>query len=264
MVIQKSKTPFTNLSNLENFIFNTVFLIILVYVLAIGYYKQVLIIKELNISAIIILYFFISALFLSRFFSYKNKSALVCDGEDTWNFFKGNKKFRFETNEISFVKKSFWGLYSSFSIVIDRQKIHIPAESKNLAALIQSLSKRLKKEQISDFLQYHQKASFIRFEMEKTANVLKFFCFLIAPIAFFTAVSVWECVSMMICIVWVIFSLIYPLFWTAVNWILLIFSANNFSIFSKVSAVWAFFGVIFYMLLGICYRNFYLWAIYRL
>jgi hypothetical protein len=195
--------------------------------------------------------------------SYQNKSAIECCGENSWIFFKGNKKYCFETDNISFIKKSFWGLYSSFLLVIDYQKIRIPAESKNLTQFIQSLSQHFTKEQSSDFLLHHQRATFICFEMEKVSVFLKIFCFFIAPISFFIAKKIWECESTVICIVWAAFSIFYSILWTFVYYFLLKLSVKNFPIFLKIPTVWRILGVVLYMLIGICYRDFYFSIIYR-
>jgi len=265
MTNQKLKTPVIDLSNLEKFIFNSVFSIILVYIFLIGNYRQLLAIRELNNSAAIISFILIFVLFLSRLASYQNKSAFECgDGEDNWIFFKRSKKIYFETNGISLIKKSFWGLYSSFLLVLGNKKLRIPAESQNLMPFIQSLSHRLTKEQIVDFMQFHKRAVFVSFEIEKAARFLKYFCFFIAPVSFFIALKVWEFESFIICIVWSVFSIIYSIFWSFVHYFLLIVSVtSSFAIFQRITAIWALLGVFLYMFIGISFRNFYFTLIYR-
>lgn len=258
----KEKKRSFGLSYLEKLISNTFFVIILVYTFTMGYYKELLIMKGLD-NAAMFLWICLTGLFVTSWFlSALDKSILTCQNQTQWSFCKWGAKHIFEIASISSVKKSFWGLYSSFLLVAGKQKIRIPAESANLTEFISALSQHLSKEQISELLQYHQRASAVCFEMEKKSKFLRIFCFFIAPVSFFVAASVWECFSAIICIVWVVFSLIYPLFWTAVHWILLKISVRNFAVFSRISAVWAVLGVTFYMFLGICYRLFYLGLIY--
>ena len=258
----KEKKHNLGLSYLEKLIFNTFFVVILLYTFTMGYYREFLAMKELN-GAAMSLWVCLTGLFVSSWFlSALSKSALTCQNQTQWSFCRWGVKHSFEIGSISSVKKSFWGLYSSFLIVADEKRIRIPAESENLTEFISALSQHLSKEQISDLLQHHQRAAAVCFEMEKKSKFLRILCFFIAPVSLFVAESVWEFFSAMFCIAWAYVSLIYPLFWTAVHWILLKISAKNFAVFSRISAIWTVFGITLYMFLGICYRLFYLGFIY--
>jgi hypothetical protein len=191
-----------------------------------------------------------------------DKSALLGEGKDLWCFYKRFKKYTFENSEISSIKKSCVGLYSSFVITVQNKKLRIPAEMNNLEEFISGLSQHLSKEQISDLIEFHRRSLFVCFEMEKKAKVLRILCFFIPPVAFFIAGNVWECFTMVICLLWMFLSLVFPLFWSVVHWFLLKVTVSNFVIFARISTVWAIFGALLYMAVGIIYRKFYLWMIY--
>jgi len=262
MAVKKEKKHNFGLSYLEKLISNTFFIVILLYTFTMGYYKELLATKELNGEAMF-LWVSLTGLFVSSWFLFAlGKPNLTCQNQTQWSFCRWGVKHTFEIGLISSVKKSFWGLYSSFLIVADGKRIRIPAESGNLTEFISTLSQHLSKEQISDLLQYHQRAAAVCFEMEKKSRFLRILCFFIVPFSLFVAANVWEFFSAIFCIIWAWFSLIYPLFWTAVHWILLKISAKNFAVFSRISALWTVFGIILYMFLGICYRLLYLGFIY--
>ena len=264
MAVKKEKKYNSGLSYLEKLISNTFFVLILLYTFTMGYYRELLVMKELN-NAAMLLWGCLTGLFVSLWFLFAlGKSVLICENQSQtqWSFCRWGVKHTFEIGSISSVKKSFWGLYSSFLIVAGEQRIRIPAESGNLTEFISTLSQHLSKEQVSDLLQYHQRATAVCFEMEKKSKFLRIICFFIVPVSFFIAANVWEFFSAIFCIAWVSFSLIYPLFWTAVHWVLLKISAKNFTVFSRISAIWTVFGITLYMFVGICYRLFYLGLIY--
>jgi hypothetical protein len=263
MKIEKVKSFDIDLSNLEKYIFNTIFVIILLYIFSVSYHRQILVSHGLSNAAMLFSYIMLAFLILSRILSYQYKSAFVFEQPyNLWAYYKGNRKISFEINEILSIKKSFWGLYSSFVIKIKDTKIRIPAEMPKLTDFITSLSEHLSKEQVSDFLKFHQEALMVDSKMEKSSQFLKNFCFFIPMIALFTAMSVWEGFPIIICILWTILSLIFPIIWMAIHWLLLKITAEHFSVFLKISSIWAFFGVLLYMIVGIAYRKFYLWMVY--
>lgn len=259
---EKVKSPDFDLSNLEKYIFNTIFVIILLYIFSISYYRQILVLRELSNSAMFLSYFMLGFLILARILTYQSKSKISFESPNLWCYYKGNRKISFELSEISSIKKSFVGLYSSFVIKIKNTQIRIPAETPKLTDLITSLSQHLSKEQVADFLKFHNNAQSISFETEKPSKFLKYFCFFIPPIAFFISKDVWGTFSIIICILWTILSMVLPLIWTVINIILLKITVKKFDIFIKISSIWAIFGILLYMIIGITYRKFYLWIVY--
>ena len=263
MKIEKARLPNVGLSYMEKFILNTFFVMIICYIFLLGYYNNILIMYKLRFSATTFGLFLISLFFLSKIMSLANKSAFICEGKDLWCFYSGGKKRSFECSEISSVKKSFWGLYSSLVVNVQGAKIRIPAETYSLSGFISDLSQHLQKEQVSDLLEFHERARCVCFEMEKASKFFKTFCFFIPLLGFFIARNVWEFFTMPICILWAFLSLIFPFFWTIVHWGLLKTTARRFALFSRIPILWTIFGILLYMTAGIVYRNFYLWIIYN-
>jgi hypothetical protein len=218
-----------------------------------------LVIEELSNAAISFLLLLFSLLFFSRIVSYKNKSAFILEDGKSWCFYKNGKKHSFGIDEISQIRKSFLGLYSWFVITVDKTGLCIPAEMKGLKEFINALSQHLPKERIANLIKFHENSQLIYFEMEKSAKFLRIFCFFIPPIAFFVAKCVWQNVPLIICVLWTILSLVFPLIWTMLHWVLLSISVHNLIVFSKISAIWTFFGFLLYMIAGIAYHKFYIW-----
>jgi hypothetical protein len=236
---------------------------ILLYIFSVSYFRQTLILYGLFNSMMLFSYIMLTFLILSRVLTYQLKSVLISEEPLSWSYYKGNRKISFELSEILSIKKSYWGLYSSFVIKIKDAKqiiykIRIPAEKPRLTDFITNLSGHLSKEQISQFLKFHRESLAVNFEIEKSSKFLRIFCFFIPAIAFFIAMSVWENFIMMLSILWVILSLILPLIWTAINLLLLKIAAHNFSVFSKILSIWVFLGVILYMVIGIAFQKVYL------
>ncbi|MCL1946545.1 MAG: hypothetical protein FWF51_05250 [Chitinivibrionia bacterium] len=263
MKIEKAPVPKIGLSYLEKFVLNTFFVMIVGYIFLALYQNKFVKMNDLTYSVVVFGLFLISAFFMSKIMSLANKSAFICEGKDLWCFYKGGKKYSFECSEISSIKKSFFGLYSSLVIKVQDTKINIPAETRSLNGFISDLLQHLPKEQVSDLLNFHQRAQCVCFEVEKVSIFLRFFCFFIPLLGFFIARNVWELFSMPICILWAFLSLVFPFFWIIIHWILLKITVRNFNIFSRISALWAIFGVLFYMTTGFAYRHFYLWIIYN-
>jgi len=266
MKSEKIKSLDLDLSNLEKYIFNTIFLIILLNISLTFFFRPILPLRELSNAITQLSFYMLVFLFFVRIISYQNKTALIFEAP-VWCFYKGSRKISFETSEILSVRKSFWGIFSSFVVKIkDPQqntcRIRIPAETPNLAEFISNLSQNLPKEKFPDLLKFHKKAYAACLEMEKTSSFLQFFCFAIPPIAYFVARYVWGSFSPIICILWAILSLIFPLFWAAIHLLLLKFTAEKFAVFSKVTGIWLFFGVLLYMITGIIYREYYLWLMF--
>jgi len=259
--IEKIKSPDYDLTNLEKYIFNTILIIIFLFAISTSFYRQIPALQELSKIVMYSSYIAFGILFVTRILSYQNKTKLVLE-DQLWTFYQGNRKYSFELSEISSIKKSFSGIYSSFVIKIKNIKIRIPAETKSLADFIANLSGNLSKEQVADFQKFHNEAQMISYETEKISEFMKIFCFLIPIIAFFVAQSVWGNFNIIISILWVVLSLVFPLVWTTINLFLLKITASNFTIFSRISNIWAIFGILIYMILGIIYRNFYLWVVY--
>jgi len=273
MTIQKTSPQFIDLSYLEKFVMNTLFVIVLGYIFLAGYYSRFLIMTDMRWFATVVPFFLIGLFFLSRTVSLNNKSALSCqtrspDGlsSNSWSFYKGGKKTSFELGEISALQKSYRGLYSSFVITVGNTKISIPAELKILDEFLTDLSKslQLSQEQTDELMKFHENAKCVFFEMERASKFLRYFCFLIPPIAFFTARNVWETGSEIIGVLWVFLSLIFLYFWTVFHWVLLQCGVKNFSIFSRISTLWAISGVLLYMSFGIAFRQFYQWLVFSL
>ena len=262
MKIEKTKSPDIDLSNLEKYLFNTIFVVVLLFIFSTIYYRQIPALRELSEAALNFSYAMMFFLFAARIISYQKKSEFAFDGQSFWSYCRGNRKFSFETKEISSIKKSHCGLFSSFVIKIQNQKIRIPAEMPNLTDFITNLSGHLSKEQVSDFLKFHQEALMVNSEMEKSSRFLKDFCLFIPLIAFFTAKNVWESFSIVIGILWAILSMVFPLVWTAIHLFLLRITAGYFAVFIKITGIWAFLGILLYMIAGIAYRKFYQWVVY--
>jgi len=263
MEIKKSSLPNIGLSSLEKFVLNTFFIIIVGYIfLAVHHYKF-LRMEELVFSATVFGLFLITIFFLTNIMSLANKSVFICEGSNLWCLYKGGKKYTFECSEISSIKKSFWGLYSSLAVSVGGVKVSIPAETRSLKGFISDLMQHLPKEQVSDLLNFHQRAQYVCFEVEKASDFFKFFCFFIPLLGFFIAKNVWELFSAPICVLWAFLSLVFPFFWMVTLWILLKITVRKFDLFSRISALWAIFGVLLYMTIGFLYRHYIFWIIYN-
>ncbi|MCL2844678.1 MAG: hypothetical protein FWE23_04405 [Chitinivibrionia bacterium] len=268
MKIQKTAPLFIDLSFLEKFVLNTFFIIIMGYIFLTGFYRNFLLMNDLRQLATVVPLILIVLFFVSRIVSLHNKSALFKESDGrlqtpVWNFYKGGKRISFDCGEISSVKKSFWGLYSSFVFTIGNIKIRIPAELRNVGELISELSGHLPKEQVAALAEFHKNAQCVSFEMEKSSKFLRIFCFLIPPISFFIVRVVWGVFSEVITFFWIFISLILPFFGTIIHWILLKTTVSNFAVFSRVSALFPIFGALLYMTVGIVYRQFYLWLVFN-
>jgi hypothetical protein len=207
----------------------------------------------------------IALFFVSRIVSLHNKSALIKEN-GKWNYYKNGKRIIFEYSDISSVKKSVLGLYSSFVLTVENTKIRIPAELRSLGNLFSDLSGHLPQEQLAALIKFHEREQCIFFEMEKASKFLRFFCFLIVPIAFFTANHIWGVwgpLSELAGAFWVFFSLIFPFLWIIAYWVLLKITVSNFAVFSKIPAFWAVLGGLLYMVFGTAYREFYTWVVFN-
>ena len=268
MRIEKVKSPDIDLSNLEKYLFNTIFTIILLFIFSASYYMRIPALREFSNNAMIFSYIMLGFLMLARVLSYQKKCTLFFDeASNLWHFHKGNRKISFEINEISSITKSYRGIYSSILLKIKDEKkevhkIRIPAELPDLTEFMASLSEHLSKEQLSSFLKFHQESVAVDSEMEKASKFMQFFIFSVPLIAFFIAQYVWESFALAIGILWIILSMVFPILWTAIHLFLLKIASANFSVFPKITSLWAFFGILLYMISGIAYQKFYLWVLH--
>ena len=132
----KSSRPLLwDLTSLERFVFNTVFLLILGYTFVVSYYSKFLTEIGLGFFVSVMPFILIFIFFITRIVTHHKKAKLQKIGEN-WLFDKRGKKLSFEVSDVSAVKKSALGLFGSVVLIIKGKKIRVPAETDEFEVLV--------------------------------------------------------------------------------------------------------------------------------